>query len=31
MTVIQSRDAAVDLIDDGDTVGIGGFVAVGIP
>ncbi|QFU84885.1 acyl CoA:acetate/3-ketoacid CoA transferase [Natronorubrum aibiense] len=31
MTVIQSRETAVELIDDGDTVGIGGFVAVGIP
>lgn len=31
MTRIQSREAAVDRIDDGDTVGIGGFVAVGIP
>jgi len=31
MTVRQSRDAAVECIDDGDTVGIGGFVAVGIP
>ena len=31
MTVRQSRDAAVECIDDGDTVGVGGFVAVGIP
>ncbi|ELY49438.1 acyl CoA:acetate/3-ketoacid CoA transferase [Natronorubrum sulfidifaciens] len=31
MTHIESREAAVARIDDGDTVGIGGFVAVGIP
>ncbi|AXR83024.1 acyl CoA:acetate/3-ketoacid CoA transferase [Natrarchaeobaculum sulfurireducens] len=31
MTAVQSRDAALDRIGDGDTVGIGGFVAVGIP
>lgn len=31
MTVRQSREAAVECIDDGDTVGVGGFVAVGIP
>jgi len=31
MTVRQSREAAIECIDDGDTIGIGGFVAVGIP
>ncbi|ELY92153.1 acyl CoA:acetate/3-ketoacid CoA transferase [Natrinema altunense] len=31
MTVRQSREAAIERIDDGDTVGIGGFVAVGLP
>lgn len=31
MTTVHSREEALDLIDDGDTVGIGGFVAVGIP
>ncbi|QCW05167.1 acyl CoA:acetate/3-ketoacid CoA transferase [Natrinema pallidum] len=31
MTVRQSREAAIERIDDGDTIGIGGFVAVGLP
>ena len=31
MTRVQSRESALDRIDDGDTVGVGGFVAVGIP
>ncbi|MBZ6497000.1 acyl CoA:acetate/3-ketoacid CoA transferase [Natrinema longum] len=31
MTVLQSRDAAIERIEDGDTIGVGGFVAVGIP
>ncbi|ELY50434.1 acyl CoA:acetate/3-ketoacid CoA transferase [Natronolimnohabitans innermongolicus] len=31
MSVLQPRDAAIERIEDGDTVGVGGFVAVGIP
>ncbi|MDQ2051795.1 CoA-transferase [Natronolimnohabitans sp. A-GB9] len=31
MTTLQSRADAIERIDDGDTVGVGGFVAVGIP
>ena len=31
MTLVQSRESALQHIDDGDTVGVGGFVAVGIP